>query len=134
MLAGQAQKEAFVNEALAIVDGITHAAIEGVLTSPPASPGDGKAWLIGSTATGAWTGHSEEVVLRQNGQWLFVTPREGMRLLNASTGQDMRRVGNIWRTPDEPNAPSGGTVVDSEARAALGELIAALRQAGVFAL
>jgi hypothetical protein len=134
LFAGQAQKEAFVNEALSIIDGLAHGAVEGELASPPSTLADGQAWLIGSSASGAWTGHSGQIALRQSGQWIFVEPQDGMRLLNRSTGQDMRRAGNVWRAPSVPGAPSGGTVVDAEARATLTALLVALRQAGIFPL
>jgi hypothetical protein len=38
-----------------------------------------------------------------------------------------------WQRPTAPAAPSTGSVVDSEARAALADLLAALAQAGIFA-
>ena len=132
LFAGQAQKEAFVNEAPARLDGLLHCAIEGTSATPPSSPVDGTAWLIGDSATGAWSGQSGRLALRQSGQWLFIVPSDGMRLLNKATGQDWRRVGSAWSAPALPAAPSGGTTVDAEARSALAALMTALRQAGVF--
>jgi len=134
LFAGQAQKEVFVNEALAILDGITHAAVEGELASPPATPPDGQAWLIGAGASGEWAGRTGQVALRQSGQWLFLLPRDGLKVLDRSTGQDRRRAGGAWQTPSVPAAPSGGSVIDTQARATLTALIAALRQAGIFPL
>ncbi|MEZ5743571.1 MAG: hypothetical protein R3D89_07555 [Sphingomonadaceae bacterium] len=52
-------------------------------------------------------------------------------MLDRSTGQTMRYVGN-WKFPAVPAEPFGGTTVDIEARAAIADLIAALREAGVF--
>lgn len=57
-----------------------------------------------------------------------------MKLLNRTTGQDFRRAGGVWRLASVPAAPTGGSVVDIEARATLAALIAALRQTGVFPL
>lgn len=132
LFAGQAQKEMFVNEALSLIDGLLNCAVEGEAATPPASPVDGTAWLIGIGASGDWTGHSGQLALRQGGQWLIVTPRDGMRVLNKVTGQDLRRIGGNWLGANAPAAASGGTVIDGEARTMLTALVAALQQAGVF--
>ena len=132
LFVGQAQKEDFVNEALAMVDGLMHCAVENQLIAPPATPTDGQAWLIGTSATGAWSGQDGNLALRQLDQWLFVVPRDGMQCLNKATGQQITRIAGTWRSPSAPAAPSGGSVVDTEARATLAALITSLKLAGVF--
>ena len=131
LFAGQAQKEAFVNEAHALADALVHCAIEGESAAPPATPTDGTAWLVAARGTGDWTGHDGKLAMRQSGNWLFVAPRDGMRLLDRSTGQDRRFLAG-WQAPAAPLEPSGGSVVDSEARVAIVALVEALRTAGVF--
>ena len=133
LFAGQAQKEAFVNEALSLIDGLLHCAVEGEATAPPGSPVEGTAWLIGASASGEWSGRTGQLALRQAGQWLFVPPRNGMRTLNKASGQELRVVGESWSGAIAPATATGGSVVDAEARAMLAALIAALRQSGVFA-
>lgn len=130
-LIGQAQKEQFVNEALSYADALLHCAIEGVSATPPGTPADGTNWLIGASATGAWAGHDGELACRQAGNWLFVSVSEGMRILDRSTGQERFYRGG-WQVPAVPAAPSGGSTADAEARTAIADLIAALRQAGLF--
>ncbi|MCC6829671.1 MAG: DUF2793 domain-containing protein [Novosphingobium sp.] len=129
--AGQSQKEAFVNEAHALADALLHGAIEGELATPPASPDEGECWLVGSGASGAWAGHDGAIACRQGGNWLFVPPRDGLRLLDRSTGQDLRFFG-IWQIPSLPPEPTGGSTVDSEARTTLSALLGTLRTAGIF--
>jgi len=131
LFAGQAQKEFFVNEAHALVDALLHGAIEGVAPVPPATPVEGTSWLVDSAPSGAWAGQAGRIASRQGGNWLFTTPRDGMRLLNRTNGQDMRFSGG-WQSPARPGEPTGGTTVDSEARVAIGQLLAALCAAGIF--
>lgn len=131
LFAGQSQKEAFVNEAHALTDALIHCAIDGTAAAPPGSPVEGTNWLVGTSPTGAWTGQAGKIACRQAGNWLFVTPRDGMRLLDKSNGQE-RRYSAGWLAPSVPAAPSGGATVDAEARTAIAGLIAALRTAGVF--
>lgn len=131
LFVGQSQKEDFVNEALLMIDGLLHCAVEDQRSTPPSTPTDGQAWLVGTGATGAWAGQDGKIAIRQLGQWLFGAARDGIHLLNKASGQWMSRIGAAWHAPAAPAAPSGGTVVDVEARSALAALVSALRSAGV---
>lgn len=131
LYSGQAQKEVWVNEAHARADALLHCAIEGEATEPSAEPAEGECWIVSAGATGDWTGKDGSIACRQGGNWLFATPRDGMRILDRSTGQEKRFL-SVWKFPTTPVEPTGGSVVDAEARAVLGELIAALRVTGVF--
>lgn len=133
LFAGQAQKEVFVNEAHVLLDALIHCAIEGTASVPPASPADGSGWLVGTAPSGAWTEQEGKLAFRQAGNWLFVSPRDGMSVLDRATGQTSRFHGE-WRVPVAPAEPSGGSVVDSEARTAILQLLASLRDAGIFAV
>ena len=130
LFAGQAQKEGFVNETTARIDAVLHGAIEGEQATPPAAPIDGQAWLAGAGASGVWLGQGGKIAARQAGNWLFVAPRDGMKLLNRSSGQEMRYSGG-WKTAARPVLPSGGTVIDTEARTAITAVLAALTTAGI---
>lgn len=132
LFAGQAQKEVFVNQALAVIDGVIHCAVEGTRTAPPTAPGDGTAWLIGAPATGEWAGQDNALALRQAGQWFYVAACDGMQVLDRSRGQFVHRIGGVWCRPSPPPAPAGGPVIDAEARQAIAALVAALQQWGAF--
>ena len=128
--AGQAQKELFVNELAARLDALLHGAIEAESAVPPASPSDGQAWLIASGASGEWSGKTGQIAARQTGNWLYFAPRDGLRLLNRTTGQDIR-FKSTWQVANRPAAPSGGTTIDSEARTAISALLSSLTTAGI---
>ncbi len=130
LFAGQAQKEFHVNEAHVLADSLLHCAIEGESASPPPSPMNGDCWLVAANAGGGWAGQSGKLACRQAGNWIFIAPRDGIRLYNRATGQEMRYA-NGWHAPARPAPPTGGTVVDAEARSAIVNLVAALAQAGI---
>ena len=130
LFAGQAQKEGFVNEITARIDALLHGAIEAELTVPPAAPADGQMWLVAAGASGAWLGQSGKLAARQSGNWLFVTPRDGIKLLNRASGQEIRYSGS-WKSALRPGLPSGGAVIDAEARTALAAILTALTAAGI---
>ncbi len=134
LYAGQAQKEIFVNESLSIADALLHCAVESETPTPPAAPGDGQAWLVATGATGIWTGKGGMLACRQGGQWIYFVPQEGMRVVNKTSAQDMRRIGGAWRAPAAQAIPTGGGTIDAEARSAITGLIQKLRDAGIFAL
>jgi hypothetical protein len=131
LFAGQSQKEVFVNEALALTDALLHCAIEGTASVPPASPAEGDNWLVDAAASGDWLGQDGAIACRQGGNWLFVIPRVGMRVYDRSAGQ-VRLYDGGWIAPSAPASPSGGTVVDTEARAAIDALVSAIQSAGIF--
>jgi hypothetical protein len=130
LFAGQAQKELFVNESLARIDALLHCAIMGLATTPPGSPAEGDCWLIGPSPNGAWTGKNGQLALFQSGNWLFQPPFDGLRLLDRSTGQE-RRFHGVWKVANRPSSPTGGMVIDLEARTALANLFDSLTIAGI---
>lgn len=131
MLAGQAQKEFFVNEALARADMLLQAAVTGEADAPPAEPANGECWLVGDAPSGAWTGYAGSLACFQSGAWRFALPSAGMRVHDRQTGQSLL-YSDGWQRPATPATPTGGTT-DSEARDTITTLIEALKTAGLFA-
>lgn len=131
LFAGQSQKEFHVNEAHAIIDALLHPAVIEEANGPPASPAEGDCWLVSNSPTGTWESHPGKIACWSSGDWLFAAPRDGLRVLDIAIGQFRLYRSGAWTSASPPAVPSGGTVVDGEARAAISELIAALADAGI---
>ncbi len=128
----QAQKEMTHNEALALIDALLHAAVEaGPVDDPPAVPEPGQCWLVGSAPTGTWAGQGHALAVHTAGGWRFTAPSAGMRVLRIDDGAWLRFDGAAWHGPATIAAPSGGAVVDVEARAGLAGLILLLQEHGL---
>lgn len=78
IMPSQAQKHVTHNEALKILDALVQLTIlDRDLTSPPGSPAEGDRYIVGGSATGAWSGHDDDVAAYLDGAWSFFTPIEG---------------------------------------------------------
>lgn len=47
------------------------------LATPPGSPANGDAYIVGASPTGSWTGHAKDVAIWIDSAWIFYTPKEG---------------------------------------------------------
>lgn len=131
----QAQKEITHNEALVLIDALMHMAVEAALpVAPTVTDSDiGKCWIITGVPTGAWANKTAQIALWIGGSWRFVAPHEGMRVWNRSTQRHSLFISGQWTSaPFVPN-PTGGNVVDSEARAALVAILQYFRTIGIIA-
>lgn len=153
LAAGQAQKEATHNEALALADMLVQPVIQSLAPATvPASPTSGQCWIIGTGATGAWAGHDGAIACWTSGGWRFAPAFPGMTVWNLANGLPVRRTATGW-VEGESNAtvykvnntqvltsrqaaianPIGGSVVDAEGRLAIANILAALRTHGLIA-
>ena len=151
--AGQAQKELHHNEALAILDLLGHAAVEGSgVNTPPATPEAGQCWIIGGSPTGAWGDHAHALAGWTGGGWRFVAPRAGMIAWDAAEGHWLHHNGGGWvngvltatrleiggvqvvgEQSDPIAAPAGGSIIDDESRTAIGLILDTMRTHGLIA-
>lgn len=130
LVAGQAQKELFVNQALAILDAFAPRAVAASLSEPPSAPAEGDCFRVIAPASQAWVGCEDHISIRIGGAWHIVPPRDGMRLFDRAADRDLF-FQSTWQSISAPAAPAGGAVIDTEARAALVNLIQALGQMGI---
>lgn len=83
-------------------------------------------------ATGAWSGHDDSIAVMVGGDWHFVRPVQGMAVIDRSAGHLLVfRTG--WTRAQAPVPPSGGSIVDIEARASIAALLEALHAVGILA-
>ena len=150
---GQAQKELSHNEALILLDFAVQPMVEAVgVNTPPSAPSAGACWVVGTAPSGAWTGHRDALAGWTEGGWRFLAAREGMAAWSRADGAIACFSGGGWtvgrlsgtrlvlagdavvgaRRPAIAT-PSGGGVVDAEARAAIAAILAALREHGLIA-
>ncbi|MEO8177039.1 MAG: DUF2793 domain-containing protein [Sphingomicrobium sp.] len=153
-IAGQAQKELFHNEALQVLDVIVAAAVEQPpLATPPTTLAIGNCYIVGASPTGAWSGHAQQVAAFTSGGWRFVAPRDGLNVFVRSSGEvavystGSWEIGTLRGSQVElggdqvvgPRSaaianPSGGSTADTEARAAIGQILTAMRGHGLIAM
>jgi hypothetical protein len=148
--AGQAQKEITHNDALARIDSLIHLAVESRHATTAADV-IGTSWIIAAGATGEWAGHDGEIAVCDESGWSFVAPLDGCIAFLRDEGLFVHYAAGQWHdawvvqslvvggltlsggaatvVPD----PSGGTVIDVEARAALSQLLTTLRTTGLVA-
>lgn len=150
ILPGQAQKELFHNEALARIDAALHASVvEALRDVPPDTPSPGDCWILGSAPNGAWAGHPYALAVWTEGGWRFVMPRTGMHVWDDHEARLLRWTGLAWESSlaidavfvggvqvvgsrlAEIATPSGGTIIDTQARSAVEEIIVALKSHGL---
>ena len=152
--AGQAQKEVTHNEALTLLEALVQPVAQTAGDdTPPASPGEGQCWIVGGAPAGGWAGQAGALAMWSGGGWRFVPAFEGMAVWVAGANLQARRSGGVWLLGSEAAAriliggvqvvgsrqaaiatPSGGTLIDAEARAALSAVIAALRSHGLISI
>lgn len=100
----QAQKHVTVNESLLKLDLLVQPTVIAVgLDTPPASPADGDTYIAGAAPGGDWTGQAGALVARQDGDWVFLSPRAGWRVHETSSGLDWLHDGTGWA--EVPIAP-----------------------------
>ncbi|WP_052715949.1 DUF2793 domain-containing protein [Devosia chinhatensis] len=97
IMAGQALKHITHNEALETLDALVQPIVETRgLASPPASPLPGEAWIVPAGATGAWSGHADQIAAFQSGAWRFYDPAEGWQVFDRASDTLLVYSGSAW--------------------------------------
>lgn len=130
LLVGQAQKEFFLNQALSILDAVHRNSVNASRPTPPTTPVEGQCFRVTGPASEAWTGNEDNIAIRIGDDWHFIPPRDGMRLFDSEAGHVLF-YRSAWEFAEVSPVPTTGAVIDSEARAALVQLIQALRDSAI---
>ncbi|PCI43351.1 MAG: hypothetical protein COB49_12380 [Alphaproteobacteria bacterium] len=153
IISTQSQKEVTHNMALNMLDALIQSAVEtSILSVPPVSPGEGELWLVGSSATGDWASHDNELAQYMGGVWQFYPAFEGMAVWLKDDDVIARYVAGSWQkgvvTANRIDISgqqvvgaqqaaisdaAGGATIDVEARTALNSLLVACRTHGLIA-
>jgi hypothetical protein len=119
--AAQAQKHITHNEALQLLDALTHLSVSARnQAGPPPSPTEGQRILVGTGATGVFAGKDLQLATFVAGAWTFLVPRAGWRayiedeaLLVFFDGATWRDVGLALRTIQNLSLLGLNTTADS---------------------
>lgn len=65
-------------------------------TSPPGSPATGVAYIVGTSATGAWSGEDGKVAIWLGAAWQFFAPYEGARVYDKALDRPLLYESGIW--------------------------------------
>lgn len=133
LIAAQAQKEFFVNDAFSMLDALHARSVTDSQPAPPLAATEGACYRVTAPALGAWSGHEDSLAVLIGGAWRFVTPFEGLMVFDRAA-DCMVIYRSQWQSAALVPQPAGGTVVDAEARAAVTALITALQVMGVLTL
>lgn len=132
LFAGQSQKEFFVNQSLVLIDALLQPSVVESLDAPPAEVIEGAVYRVIGPATGLWSGREKQLAFRVAGQWQFIHPSTGMRIYDQAEDQWLLyRSDDEWFSAELPGEVQGGSVIDSEARELIAEMIEALHALGL---
>ncbi|MEE4201065.1 DUF2793 domain-containing protein [Erythrobacter sp.] len=130
LFAGQAQKEFFLNQAFSVVDAYLSGSLEASLAQPPVAPAEGALYRVLPEASGDWAGQDDALAAYIAGDWVFSRPQDGMRMFDRQLGASITFDGG-WKAATPPPVPTGGTTIDTEARASIAAIVSVLREAGI---
>lgn len=129
---------------------LADASISEVNPTPPTNPAIGSCYIVGDEPEGAWIGHALALAGYTDGGWRFIAPFDRLAAFEKASGQSAVFAVGAWEIghvrvaklsiagdqvvgPRLPTVavPAGGSVVDTEARSAIGAILARLQQHGL---
>jgi hypothetical protein len=97
IMPSQAQKHVTHNAALDLLDAIVQLSVLSKdEATPPSSPQDGDRYIVGPSATGAWTGQTGKIAVARPGGWEILAAQPGWLAWIADIGQLVVHDGTDW--------------------------------------
>ncbi len=96
IVSGQAQKEVTHNEGLNKLDAFVTPVVADITDSPPGSPAAGDMYIVGSSPSGDFSGHANQLAQYQTGGWVFYAPFKWMDAVVESLDSRMAYDGSAW--------------------------------------
>jgi len=96
IVTGQAQKEVTHNEGLNKLDAFVTPVVADIADSPPGSPTAGDLYIVGTSPSGDFTGHANQLAQYQTGGWVFYAPFKWMDAVVDSLDSRMAYDGSAW--------------------------------------
>lgn len=104
IIASQAQKHLTHNEALAILETLVQPVVSDIAASePPADPTEGDCVVVGTGATGAFSGQDTKIAAWIAADWHFHAPQSGWSVVRGSDGQIFVYGASGWAAPTAPS-------------------------------
>ncbi len=137
---GQAQKEYTHNEALLLVDNLLNLSILSIVDRPEdiepeaieqTIEGESSAWLISDTPSDAWSQRANHIIISTANGFRYLEPVENMRIHNVQSGCLMVYKDMSWSIAPTHAGPTGGDIIDSQARDSIAAILDNLRQFGL---
>jgi hypothetical protein len=82
--------------------------------TPPTSPKDGEAYLLGDTPCDAWADHALEIAIRKEGDWHFFKPIDGLRACFKPTGAFLIYANGSWTDCGSFNGTQETSIIAAE--------------------
>jgi len=96
IVSGQAQKEVTHNEGLNKLDAFVTPVVADIADSPPGSPAAGDLYIVGSSPSGDFSGHANQLAQYQTGGWVFYAPFKWMDAVVEALDSRMAYDGSAW--------------------------------------
>lgn len=96
IVSSQAQKEVTHNEGLNKLDAFVTPVVADIADSPPGSPAAGDLYIVGSSPSGDFSGHANQLAQYQTGGWVFYAPFKWMDAVVESLDSRMAYDGSAW--------------------------------------
>lgn len=96
IVSSQAQKEVTHNEGLNKLDAFVTPVVVDIADAPPGSPAAGDLYIVGSSPSGGFSGHANQLAQYQTGGWVFYAPFKWMDAVVESLDSRMAYDGSSW--------------------------------------